>query len=155
MSITDSEKKEKRSNLTRVTAGLDDFDYKVVNRMASKRAVSLSEVVRTIIHKWIEGNPQLLNDNYGINFREITEEIERKTYEISIDKELKLFEKDIINELPDFFEMVEEVSVNDIAQHFEVDKTVIKRIIFTHGKEIKKIGINLKLKNDIIYKSKN
>ncbi|MHA1294083.1 MAG: hypothetical protein ACTSQJ_15635 [Promethearchaeota archaeon] len=74
--VEKSESKEKRSSLTRVTAGLDEFDYKVVNRMARNRNLSLSEVVRTIVHQWIEFNSEILERNYGISFKEITEEIQ-------------------------------------------------------------------------------
>lgn len=155
MDDTDSEKKEKRSSLTRLTAGLDEFDYKVVSQMASKRANSLSEVVRSIVHKWIEDNPQLLKNNYGIDLRAVTEEIERESYQVILDKELKSFEQKIINELPNFFEMVEEASVEDLALHFKVDNNAIKRIIFVHGKKIKDTGLNLKLKNEIVYRVKS
>ncbi|MFX0037639.1 MAG: hypothetical protein ACFE9I_18620 [Candidatus Hermodarchaeota archaeon] len=152
MNDSNSEKKEKRSNLTRVTAGLDDFDYKVISRMASKRTISLSEVVRIIVHKWIEYNPELLKKNYGIDLLEITEELERESYEITVDKELKAYENKIIKELPVFFEIVREVSIKDLAQHFDVDEKVIKRIVFIHGREIEKIGLKLIYKGDRIYK---
>ncbi|MHA1491860.1 MAG: hypothetical protein ACTSRI_19675 [Promethearchaeota archaeon] len=146
-----SESKEKRSSLTRITAGLDEFDYKVINQMARARSLSLSEAVRTVIHRWIELNPEILEKNYGISFKEITEEIQRESYEISLDKTLKPYEKEIIDELPEFFEIVENVSIEDVSDYFNVDNKVIKRIIFTHGKELKNRGLNLKLKNNIIY----
>lgn len=146
-----SESKEKRSSLSRITAGLDEFDHKVVTRMARARSLSLSEIVRTLIHQWIESNPEILEKNYGISFKEITEEINRESYEISLDKTLKPYERGIIDELPEFFEIVENVNIEDLSEHFNVDDKVIKRIIFTHGKELKNRGLNLKLKNNIIY----
>ena len=152
MANNPSESREKRSNLYRVTAGLDEFNYKVINRMAKSRKISLSEIVRTIVHQWIEFNPELLKSNYGIAFKDITEEIQRETYEVSIDKKIKPFEKAIIKELPEFFEIVENINIEDLAEHFEVDNKVIKRLIFIHGKEIKKLGLNLILKNNVINK---
>ena len=146
-----SESKEKRSSLSRITAGLDEFDHKVVTRMARARSLSLSEIVRTLIHQWIESNPEILEKNYGISFKEITEEINRESYEISLDKTLKPYERGIIDELPEFFEIVENVNIEDLSEHFNVDDKVIKRIIFTHGKELKNRGLNLKLKNNIIF----
>ena len=146
-----SESKEKRSSLSRITAGLDEFDHKVVTRMARARSLSLSEIVRTLIHQWIESNPEILEKNYGISFKEITEEIYRESYEISLDKTLKPYERGIIDELPEFFEIVENVNIEDLSEHFNVDDKVIKRIIFTHGKELKNRGLNLKLKNNIIF----
>ena len=40
-----------------------------------------------------------------------------------------------------------------LAEHFDVDIKIIKRIIFTHGREIKKSGLNLVLKNNVIFKT--
>ncbi|TFG09041.1 MAG: hypothetical protein EU539_00585 [Promethearchaeota archaeon] len=144
--------KEEETQKKRITVGLDDFDHKVVNKMAINRKLSLSEVVRTIVHQWIEYNPDLLKKNYDIDFKEITDELRQESYEISLDKSLKSFEKEIIKELPEFFELVESISTEDLADHFDVDTRVIKRIMFIHGKEIKKQGLNLKLKNNVIYK---
>jgi hypothetical protein len=143
----DEEAKKKR-----ITVGLDDFDYKVVSKMSINRNLSLSEVVRTIVHQWIEYNPDLLKKNYGIVLKEVTDEILSESYDISLDKELKPFEKAIIRELPDFFELVEMISVDDLAEYFKVDSKAIKRIIFIHAKEIKRLGLNLALKNDEIFK---
>jgi hypothetical protein len=148
-----SKSKEKPSNLFRVTTILEEFDYKVVNRIAKDRNLSLSEVVRTIVRYWIESNPELLKTNYGIDLKEITDELRQESYEISVDKTLKSFEKDIIKELPVFFDIVESVSIDELAGHFDVDTRVIKRIIFIHGKEIKKLGLALTLKNNVICKS--
>lgn len=147
MTERDEEKKKQR-----ITVGLDDFDHKVITKMSLNRNLSLSEVVRTVVHQWIEYNPDLLKKNYNIDFKEITDELRQESYEISIDKTLKSFEKDIIKELPEFFELVENISILDLAEHFDVDKKVIKRLIFTHGKEIRKLSLNLTLKNDVIYK---
>ncbi len=147
MTERNEEKKKQR-----ITVGLDDFDHKVVNKMSVNRKSSLSEVVRTIVHQWIEYNPDLLEKNYGIVLKEVTDEILSESYEISLDKTLKPFEKAIIKELPDFFEIVEMISVEDLAEHFKVDNKAIKRIIFIHSKEIRKLGLNLVLKNNEIFK---
>lgn len=150
MTERDEEKKKQR-----ITVGLDDFDHKVVSKMSVNRKSSLSEVVRTIVHQWIEYNPDLLEKNYGIVLKEVTDEILSESYDISLDKTLKPFEKAIIKELPDFFEIVEMISVEDLAEHFKVDNRAIKRIIFVHSKEIKKLGLNLVLKNNEIFKVLN
>ena len=146
--------KKKRSSLLRITVGLDGFDYRVVNKMALNRDLPLSEVMRFIVHQWIEYNPDLLKTNYGIDFKDITEEIQSDSYQISIDKTLKKFEEGIIKELPEFFELVEDVSIEDLTEYFNVDNKAIKRLIFVHGNKIKKLGLNLKLKEGRIYKDK-
>ncbi len=145
--------RSKRSSLSRITVGLDDFDYKVVNKMAKNRNLPLSEAMRMIVHQWIEYNPDLLKKNYGVDFGEITEEIKYETTEISLDKSLNPSEKIIIKELPEFFEIVDEVSIKDLAEHFGTNVKTVKKIIFTHGKEIKKTGLDLKFKEGSIYKN--
>jgi len=150
--LMSDETKDKRSSLNRIMAGHDDFDYRVITQIAQNRNISLSEVVRTITHQWIESNPEILQSNYGIDLREIAKDIQRESYQISLDKTIKPFEQDIINELPEFFSIVEEINIDDLAGHFEVDNKVIKKILFTHGKKIKDIGLNLILKNNIIYR---
>lgn len=144
---TDEETKKKR-----ITVGLDEFDYAVVSKMANNRKLHLSEVIRTIVHQWIEFNPDLLKKNYGIDLKDVTEEILRDSYEISLDKSLKPFEFTIIEELPNIFKMVDSISVFDLAEHFNIDDKAIKRIIFVHNKNVKDLGLNLVLKNDIISK---
>ncbi len=136
---TEIEKAQKK----RITVGLDEFDYHVVSKMAANRKLSLSEVVRTIVHQWIEDSPDLLKKNYGIVFKEVTDELLSEGYDTSL----------IIKELPNFFELVETISIDDLADYFKVDTKAIKKIVYTHGKEIKKLGLNLVLKNDIISKT--
>ena len=142
--------KEKRSSLNRIMAGFDDFDYRVITQIAKYRNVSLSEVVRTTVHKWIENNPDTLKTNYVIDPSKVAREIKQESYEISVDKSLKPYEQEIINELPDFFELVENISVKDFAEHFGIDPKVIKSLFYTHGKEIKKLGLKIILKGDLI-----
>jgi len=137
------ESDKKKSKMDRLTVSLDTFDFKVVNQMASNRDLSLSEVVRNIIHNWIEFNPDLLEKNYGINVEEITKEIIAETTEIS--------ETEIIKKLPKFFEIVEEVNISDLADYFDVSKKFIKDLLFEKGNEIKELGLNIKLKGETIY----
>ena len=141
------------SSKPRITFTIGEFDERVILKMAKKREVSKSEIVRNLIHNWIENNHDLLKNNYEIDFKEITEELQKDILKISLDKSLKPLEKDIIQELPEFFEIVEDVSIEDLAEHFDVDIKIIKRIIFTHGREIKKSGLNLVLKNNVIFKT--
>ncbi|TFF99488.1 MAG: hypothetical protein EU540_06665 [Promethearchaeota archaeon] len=142
------------SSKPRITFTIGEFDDMVILKMSKKRDVSKSEIVRNLIHNWIEDNHDLLKVNYEIDFKEITEEIQRENLKISLDKSLKSFEKEIIQELPEFFEIVENVNIEDLADHFDVDTKIIKRIIFTHGREIKKTGLDLVLKNSVISKVK-
>ncbi len=137
---------------TRITVKLDDFDHRVINKMATNRNISLSNSMRNIVHQWIESNPDLLKKNYGVDIKEISDEIFSESASLALDKTLRKIEKDIIKELPEFFEIVEVVDIDDLADHFDVPNKIIKKIIFTHSKEIKKVGLNLKLKEGQIFK---
>lgn len=146
---TQEETEEKQK---RITVKLDGFDRKVVSKMATNRNISLSHSMRNIVHQWIEDNPDLLKKNYGIDVEEISEEIALETASITLDKTLKPYEKDIIKELPHFFEMVDDVSLEDLAEHFDVSVKAIKNIIFTHSEKIKKAGLILKYRGNRIFK---
>lgn len=136
----------------RISVKLDEFDKIVVGRMAANRNISLSHTMRSIVHQWIEENPNVLKTNYGIDVEEISERLALETVSVLLDKTMKPYEKSIIEELPQFFEMVEDVSLEDMAERFEVNAKAIKNIIFTHGKEIKQVGLTLKYKENRIYK---
>ncbi|MBD3196738.1 MAG: ribbon-helix-helix protein, CopG family [Candidatus Lokiarchaeota archaeon] len=140
----DEQNEKKKPKMDRITVSLDEFDYSVVEQMAKNRNLSLSEVMRNIVHNWIEYNPEILMRNYGVNVEEITREIVAESIEISIEE--------IINKLPQFFEMVEDVSLVDLADYFKVSKKVIKKLIFEFSDKIKEVGLNLKYRGDRIYK---
>jgi len=145
--LEDAEEKQ-----TRITVKLDEFDRKVVSKMSINRNISLSNTMRNIVHQWIEDNPDLLKKNYGIDVEEISAQIALETASIVLDKTVKPYEKDIIKELPSFFEMVTDISLEDLAEYFDVSVKAIKSIIFAHSDKIKKTGIVLKYRGDRIYK---
>jgi len=130
----------------------DDFDYRVINKMAKNRDMSLSGAVRDIVHQWILQNTETLDKTYNVDIDEINEEIFLETATLSYDKQLKPLEESLINELPGFFEMVEIVDIEDLAEHFEVPVKTVKKIIFSHANFIKKKGLNLTVREGKIYK---
>lgn len=130
----------------------DDFDFRVINKMAKNRDMSLSGAVRDIIHQWILKNTDILKKTYNVDIDEVNEEIFLETASLSYDKELKPLEEALINELPGFFEMVEIVEIEDLAEHFEVPVKTVKKIIFSHANLIKSKGLNLTVREGKIYK---
>jgi len=143
----DAEDKQKR-----ITVKLDEFDRKVVSEMSTNRNTSLSNTMRNIVHQWIESNPDVLKTNYGVDVKEISAQLALETASISLDKTMKPYEQAIIEELPQFFRIVDDVALEDLAEHFDVSVKAIKNIIFTHSEEINKVGLNLKYKGNRIYK---
>jgi len=69
--------KTSESSKPRITFTLGEFDERVIEKMAKKRDVSKSEIVRNLIHNWIEDNHDILKNNYEIDFKEITEELQQ------------------------------------------------------------------------------
>ena len=130
----------------------DDFDYRVVSYMAKKRKKSRSGAVRDIIHQWILSNTESLKKTYGVDIDEINEEIYLETASLVFDKELKPLEVKLIDELPAFFEIVEVVLIQDLADHFGVPIKTIKKIIYTHAKIIQSKGLNLTVNEGRIFK---
>ena len=130
----------------------DDFDFRVINKMAKNRDMSLSGAVRDIIHQWILKNTDTLKKTYNVDIDEVNEEIFLETASLSYDKELKPLEEALINELPGFFEMVEIVEIEDLAEHFEVPVKTVKKILFSHANLIKSKGLNLTVREGKIFK---
>jgi len=143
----DAEEKQKR-----ITVKLDEFDRKVVSEMTTNRNTSLSNIMRNIVHQWIENNPDVLKRNYGIDVEEISEQLALETASISLDKTMKPFEEAIIKELPQFLKMVDDVALEDLSEYFDVSVKAIKNLIFTHSEEINKVGLILKYRGNRIYK---
>jgi len=154
MAKSEEEYRSKRG-LSRITTGLDDFDYRIVTEMARNRNLPHSEVVRIIVHQYIESFPDKLKLHYGVDINEVREELKLESAEIFIDKTLKPYEKEIIKDLPEFFNSVSDASIDDLADYYNVNTKAIKRLFFTHGKNIKSIGLDLILKEGRIYKATN
>jgi hypothetical protein len=140
-SIDENEKKKPK--MDRITVSLDEFDYKVISKMARNRNIALSEATRIVIHNWIENNPDKLKTNYGVDIEELTEEIALTSMISSVDEN--------INKLPKIFQLVDDIGLNDLADHLEINVKALKNLFFTQGEKINKLGMNLKFKGDRIY----
>lgn len=138
------ENERKKPKMDRITVSLDEFDYKVINKMAQNRNIPLSEATRIAVHSWIENNSDILKRNYGVDIEAVTEEIALESITASVNE--------IINKLPQIFNLVEDISLDDLAEHLNINVKAIKNLIFSHGDKIRKAGLNLKYKGDRIYK---
>lgn len=126
----------------RITVSLDIFDDKVINKMSEYRDTSKSEIVRNIIHQWIEESPDLLEKNYGINFKEINKEIKLETSEKTME--------DLKEKLLSMKGMLKRISIEDLADILEVDQKTAKKLIFNYGPELKEEGLTLQYNEGII-----
>jgi len=134
----------KKPKMDRITVSLDEFDYKVITKMAQNRNIPLSEATRIAVHSWIEANPEILKRNYGVTIEDVTEEIALESITASVDE--------IVGKLPPVFNLVEDISLEDLSEHLGVNIKAVKNLIFTQGDMIKKAGLNLKYKGDRVYK---
>lgn len=139
-----SENKVQEDKTPRISVKLDEFDYKVINKIAENRDISLSKSISNIVHNWIESKPDILKENYGVDIKKITEEIALESISASVDE--------FIARLPQFFNLVEDISLEDLSDYLGVNIKAVKNLIFTQGEKIKKAGLNLKYKGDRIYK---
>lgn len=139
-----SENKVQEDKTPRISVKLDEFDYKVINRMTENRNISLSKSISNIVHHWIESKPDILKKNYGVDIKKITEEIALESISASVDE--------FIAKLPQVFNLVEDISLEDLSDYLGVNIKAVKNLIFTQGDKIKKAGLNLKYKGDRIYK---
>jgi hypothetical protein len=112
--------------------------------MAQNRNIPLSEATRIAVHSWIENNPEILKRNYGVDIEDVTEEIALESITDSVDE--------IIGKLPQIFNLVEDISLEDLAEHLRVNIKAVKNLMFTQGDKIKKVGLNLKYKGDRVFK---
>lgn len=130
--------------MDRITVSLDEFDYNVIGNMSNNRNIPLSEATRLVIHDWIENNSEKLKDNYGVDVKIITQEIALASIIDNIDE--------IIDKLPQIFQLVDDISLPDLAEHLKINVKAVKHLLFTQGDRIRKSGLNLKYKGDRIYK---
>lgn len=133
---------EKMPSSPRVTVSLDIFDDKVISEMSKYRDTSKSEIIRNIIHQWIEENPDTLRTNYGINFRDINKEIIIESKGITI--------QGLIEKLPSLFKTIESIALEELADFLEVDQKTIKNLIFEHSADLQEKGIKLKYVEGVI-----
>ncbi len=138
------ENEKKQPKMDRITVSLDEYDYKVICNMSTNRNLSLSETTRRVIHNWIEINSEKLKLRYGVDTEMITQEIALASMIGSVDE--------IINKFPLIFQLVDDISLIDLAEHLKINVKAVKHLIFTQAEKITKLGLNLKYKGDRIYK---
>ncbi len=134
----------KTSDLTRRTFSLSAFDEKVINLMATKRKQSISETIRSIIHTWIESNPNLLKDIYDIDLTDITREIEITDYNQVI--------QDSIQKLIRYAELFNEIEFDILAEQLDISRKILREIIFEHKNKLEKLGVKLRIRGKLIVK---
>ncbi|MFX1444331.1 MAG: ribbon-helix-helix domain-containing protein [Promethearchaeota archaeon] len=135
----------KSSGLLRITFSLDPVDEKVIDMMANKRQVSRSEIVRNLVHNWIEGNPEILKSNYSIDLNDVSREIEIEDME-------KYFEEKI-QKLVEYSRLFEEIDLNILAEQLEVSRKNLTDLIFENQDKLSKMGVKLTIRKNLVVKT--
>ena len=135
---------KKSSELSRITFSLDAFDERVITMMAKKRKQSRSETVRSLIHTWIEANPNILKSNYDIDLNDITREIEITDYNQVI--------QDSIQKLVKYSDLFNEIEFDILADQLEISRKILRDIIFDYKNKLEKLGIKLRIRGKLIVK---
>ena len=134
----------KTSELTRRTFSLSAFDEKVISLMARKRKQSISETIRSLVHNWIENNPNLLKSNYDIDLTDITRDIEITDYNQVI--------QSTIQKIVKYSELFNEIEFDIFAEQLKVSKKILRDIIFDHKNKLEKLGVKLRIRGKLIVK---
>jgi len=122
----------------------DAFDERVLNLMAKKRKQSRSETVRSLVHNWIEINPEILKSNYNIDLSDITREIEITDYNQVI--------QDSIQKIVKYSELFNEIEFDILAEQLEISRKILRDIIFEYRNKLEKLGVKLRIRGKLIIK---
>ena len=133
--------KTTESSKPRITFTLGEFDERVIEKMSKKRDVSKSEIVRNLIHNWIEDNHDILKNNYEIDFKEITEELQQDS------------SKEIMNKIPQLFKRIKnKIEIIQLAELLEINPKTLTNLILLQGDDLEKEGLNLQIDGEFIIK---
>jgi len=141
----DLEKERKKPKLPRITVTLDIFSEKIIIKMAEFKGTTRSEIIRDILSKWIESNPEIIKSNYNVNYEDLRREIE-------LEREVKDF-NEIINKIPPFFKRIKnKIEIEKLADLLDINSKTLTNFILLHGDDIEKKGLNLQIDGDYIVK---
>ncbi len=129
------------NNLPRITFSIGSFEEKVVVRMAERREVSKSEIIRNLVQNWIETNSELLKKNYGINLEEMTREMR-----------LESSAHDLFEEIINSFKRTKKIHIDRLAEKIDVNSKDLLRYIDKNGDVLEKKGLNLQTEGEYIIK---
>lgn len=144
-SESDLEKERKKPKLPRLTVTLDLFSEKIITKMAGFKGTTKSEIIRDILSKWIEANPDIIKENYNVNYMDLRREIE-------MESELRDL-KDIVKKLPIMFKRIKKkIEIERLADLLDINSKSLTNFILFQGDELQKEGLSLQVDGDFIIK---
>ena len=139
------EKERKKPKLPRLTVTLDLFSKKIITKMAGFKGTTKSEIIRDILSKWIEANPDIIKENYNVNYMDLRREIE-------MESELRDL-KDIVKKLPIMFKRIKKkIEIERLADLLDINSKSLTNFILFQGDELQKEGLSLQVDGDFVIK---
>ena len=146
-----SENTEDEKN-KRITVNLEDIDFKIVEALEGVIARKKASVINQMIKEWINQNSDRIMKTWDIDLSGIRRQVLAETKGLSIKEELQDLDKEVIKQLPELFETINSINVNELAEIVDINQRTLQRIIFGHRKELLKLGLNLIYQDGLITK---
>ena len=105
-----------------------------------------------MIKEWINQNSDRIMKTWDIDLAGIRRQSLAETKGLSIKEELQDLDKEVIKQLPELFETINSINVNELAEIVDINQRTLQRIIFGHRKELLKLGLNLIYQDGLITK---
>ncbi|MFX1410055.1 MAG: hypothetical protein ACFFA6_06865 [Promethearchaeota archaeon] len=140
----DNEKERKKPKLPRITVSLDEFDELLISKLVGYEGQNKSEVIRTILKKWIGANTDIIQNTYGIKFSDIRRELQLEVIEEE--------KEQVIERLIHLFKRMRKFEISKLADKMEIPYDTLIDIITDYGDELEVKGLNLEIDGNYIVK---
>jgi len=138
----------------RATINIDRLDHEIVLNLIGVIGNSKSAVICQMVKDWIKQNTDKLINTWEIDLPGIKRQIIAEAKGIKIDKDLKDFEESVIEQIPELFEAIESISIEEAAKMLEIAPFTLKKIIIYHRKTLEEKGLELTYKDGSIINKK-
>lgn len=138
----------------RVTINIDKLDHEIAINLIGVIGNSKSAVICQMVKDWIKQNSEKLINTWEIDLPGIKRQIIAEAKGVKVDKELKDFEESVIEQLPELFEAIESISIEEAAKLLEIAPFTLKKIILFHNNKLSEMGLKLTLRESSIINKK-
>jgi hypothetical protein len=140
-----AERERKRPKLPRTTVSLDIFDDLIIDKLVGFEGQNKSEVIRSIVKKWIGVNAERIQEVYGIKFEDVRREIQLFEDDEKIKKK--------IDKLPQFFKRITKIEIDRLAGQLDINSQTLINLILENGDLLEKKGLSLLIDGEYVIKS--
>lgn len=141
---------ESETEKKRITVNLEPIDYKIIDALDGVIANSKAAVIYQMIKEWINQNSERIMKTWDIDLAGIRRQVLAETKGLPIKEELGRLDKEIINQLPNLFETIKSIKVEELAEILEINQQTLKKVVFGYRKELLKLGLDLVYENGLI-----